>query len=157
MTIDLGTLYIRTLGRIRVEVENAANPDSLQQYQKAPEFYDNRYTYDNEQNTAIILPLYEKMLSIFTERYWLAEHTTKGLYDEFCKFVEIWRRYTSKIGLPGGVIEKIDLQKDILERLEADLTKHLDSLTSILAQKSDDASYHQEKQIKQTSLQNDSE
>lgn len=80
--------YVRTLGQIRVKIENVVNSISMQEYQRSPEFYDNRYKYDNKQHEEIILPVYEKMLAIFTEKYWLSEESTKNIIKSF---VNLWR------------------------------------------------------------------
>ena len=62
--------------------------------------------YDNNQLREELMPLYRKMLDIFTEKYWLADEDTRAYYQEFLEFVEIWERYLAE-SLPRGVIRKL--------------------------------------------------
>lgn len=62
--------------------------------------------YDNNQLREELIPLYRKMLDLFTEKYWLADEDTRAYYQEFLEFVEIWERYLAE-ALPGDVIRKL--------------------------------------------------
>lgn len=62
--------------------------------------------YDNNQLREELIPLYRKMLDIFTEKYWLADEDTRAYYQEFLEFVEIWERFLAE-ALPGEVIRKL--------------------------------------------------
>ena len=62
--------------------------------------------YDNNQLREELIPLYRKMLDLFTEKYWLADEDTRAYYQEFLEFVEIWERYLAE-ALPGGVLRKL--------------------------------------------------
>jgi len=62
--------------------------------------------YDNNQLREELMPLYRKILDLFTEKYWLADEDTRGYYQEFLEFVEIWERYLAE-ALPGDVIRKL--------------------------------------------------
>ncbi len=69
--------------------------------------YKNIIEYDNNQLREELLPLYRKMLDIFTDKYWLADEDTRSYYQEFLKFVEIWERHLAE-ALPGEVIVKLE-------------------------------------------------
>lgn len=62
--------------------------------------------YDNNQLREELMPLYRKMLDLFTEKYWLADEDTRAYYQDFLEFVEIWERYLAR-ALPGDVIQKL--------------------------------------------------
>lgn len=62
--------------------------------------------YDNNQLREELIPLYRKMLELFTEKYWLADEDTRGYYQGFLEFVEIWERYLAEV-LPGDIIRKL--------------------------------------------------
>lgn len=62
--------------------------------------------YDNQQLRDELIPLYRKMLDVFTEKYWLADEETRAFYQDFLEFVEIWERFLAE-SLPGDVISKL--------------------------------------------------
>ena len=62
--------------------------------------------YDNQQFREELMPLYRKMLDVFTEKYWLADADTRAYYQGFLEFVEIWERVLAE-ALPGEVIKKL--------------------------------------------------
>jgi hypothetical protein len=59
------------------------------------------FEYDNRQLTVELIPLYRKMLDVFTEHYWLADSDTRAYYQEFLEFVEVWERFLAE-SLPRG-------------------------------------------------------
>lgn len=63
--------------------------------------------YDNRQLREELMPLYRKILDLFTEKYWLADEDTRAYYQDFLEFVEIWERYLAE-ALPGEVIRKLE-------------------------------------------------
>ena len=62
--------------------------------------------YDNKQLREELMPLYRKILDLFTEKYWLADEKTRIYYQNFLAFVEIWERYLAE-ALPGEVLTKL--------------------------------------------------
>jgi hypothetical protein len=62
--------------------------------------------YDNNQLREELMPLYRKILDLFTDKYWLADEDTRAYYQSFLEFVEIWERYLAE-ALPGDVIRKL--------------------------------------------------
>lgn len=63
--------------------------------------------YDNKQLREELMPLYRKILDLFTEKYWLAEEDTRAYYQDFLEFVEVRERYLAE-ALPGEVIRKLE-------------------------------------------------
>ncbi len=79
------------------------------------------------------MPLYRKMLSVFTENYWLAEPETRKWYSEFCKFVELWERWLAE-KIPGDVIKQLDYDDEKkLQLFYEDLEKQTDQLRNKLS------------------------
>ena len=68
--------------------------------------YKSMIEYDNQQFREEFMPLYRKMLDVFTEKYWLADADTRAYYQGFLEFVEIWERFLAE-ALPGEVIKKL--------------------------------------------------
>ncbi len=108
---------IRTKSELREKVSGAADEawrescarDSevgvrTTQEQFAP--YREITEYDNRQFREELMPLYQNMLDIFTEKYWLADAETREYYGDFCKFVEVWERHLAN-SIPGEVIKKL--------------------------------------------------
>jgi len=58
-----------------------------------------------------LMPLYRKILDLFTDKYWLADEDTRAYYQDFLEFVEIWERYLAE-ALPGDVIRKLGHSED---------------------------------------------
>ena len=61
--------------------------------------------FHNQQVNEELFPLYQKMLDIFKENYFLAEESTKNYYKIFMEYVELWKRQTAKAA-PWALIEK---------------------------------------------------
>lgn len=82
--------------------------------------------YDNKQLREELMPLYRKMLDLFTEKYWLADEGTRAYYQEFLEFVEIWERYLAET-LPTDVLLKIEHSEEkvfpFYERVEQILSE----------------------------------
>jgi hypothetical protein len=87
--------------------------------------------YNNKQLREELLPLYDRMLQIFTEQYWLAEPATRAHYDELVRFVELWHRHFEK-SLPTPVLVQLKHSEGALAPLYENLTTTLDSLTARL-------------------------
>ena len=110
---------IRAKSEVRQKVSSAANeawkelcapyteakqPMHNHAEQYAP--YGKIIEYDNNQLREELMPLYRKILDVFTEKYWLADEDTRAYYQHFLEFVEIWERYLAR-ALPGEVIQKL--------------------------------------------------
>lgn len=83
--------------------------------------------YDNTQFTSEILPLYRKMLEIFTEKYWLAEEETRKYYEPFLEFIEIWERHLAE-SMPREVLVKMEHSESKLHEFYAHLEAKLTEL-----------------------------
>lgn len=118
---------ISAKSEVREKVSNAADEawkDLCSQYREAKQpMYDHEeqhapfgkiIDYDNKQLREELMPLYRKILDLFTEKYWLADEDTRAYYQDFLEFVEIWERYLAK-ALPDDVIRKLGhTEKNVL-------------------------------------------
>lgn len=110
----------------------ANSPRPMPNHDKEFEPYKKSIEYANKQLEQEILPLYNKMLSIFSEKYGLANSEIQKGYDEFCEFVEIWNRWITH-SIAVDTIEKLDHREkklfpfyDELEKQTNILRKHFD-------------------------------
>jgi hypothetical protein len=67
--------------------------------------------YHNKQFHEDLLPKYREMLSLFTERYHLANSETRAFYQEFLEFVEVWNMWVAK-SLPPDAPKKLDHREE---------------------------------------------
>lgn len=93
--------------------------------------YEKLLDYNNRQLTEEIIPLYRKMLEIFTDCMWLAEVSTVGHYPALVEFVEVWNRFLDK-SLPREVIDHIEHKEEKLKPFYDDLQKHFTELSQRL-------------------------
>ena len=90
--------------------------------------------YDNKQLREELIPLYDKMLSIFSENYCLAESETKSWYSELTRFVELWHRWLDE-SIPAEVINELDHKEDRLNPFYQDLESQIIKLQKELSGK----------------------
>jgi len=83
--------------------------------------------YDNQQFREELMPLYRKMLDVFTEKYWLADKDTRAYYQDFLEFVEIWERFLAE-ALPGEVIKKLGHTEENLRPFYEHMEQKLSAL-----------------------------
>jgi hypothetical protein len=121
---------IRTKSELRLKISNAANeawqellPDTHEQFEP----YKKIIEYDNNQFREELMPLYEKMLDLFTEKYWLADADTRTHYEVFLEFVEIWKRHLAE-AIPGEVITKLGHSEQKCHPFYDHLEKKISSL-----------------------------
>jgi hypothetical protein len=76
--------------------------------------------YNNIQLREEIVPLYRRMLQLFSENMWLAEPSTQEYYGELVEFVEIWNRHLKETLEPELVMS--------LNHSEADLKPFYEDL-----------------------------
>jgi len=134
---------IEAKSEVRLKISNAVNSA----WQKICASYGNRLMedheerfapfnkiieYDNEQVEAELIPKYQEMLAIFTEKYHLTEADTREFYGEFLEFVDIWSRWLSG-SLPGEVIQELGHSEGkvvpFYDHLEQKMQKLQDELT----------------------------
>lgn len=88
--------------------------------------------YDNKQLREVLMPMYERMLSIFTDNYWLAKPSTRTHYPELSRFVDLWQRWLQE-SIPSEVVRKMDHTESRLIPLYQDLEHQLEELKEEIA------------------------
>lgn len=135
---------IRSHSELRVELSNAANTAWHKICDAAPHpFLDSEnhfepfkklIEYDNIKFKKELLPLYDRMLQIFTENYWLAEESTRTYYAELCRYVDIWHRWLGET-LPREILLEIEHSEERLMPFYAELEKQMGDLRRTIANK----------------------
>jgi hypothetical protein len=93
---------LRALSSLRVEISKAGdaawkeicdqNPVPFLDHEKYFAPFKAVIEYDNSQLYEEILPVYDRMVKLFTDNYWLASKAVQEHYGELCRFVELWHR-----------------------------------------------------------------
>lgn len=117
---------IRAKSELREKISDAANAswhEICARYSEDQQIMHNEETlfapyksvieYDNQQFREELMPLYRKMLDVFTENYWLADADTRAYYQDFLEFVEIWERSLVE-ALPVDVMQKLGHTEETL-------------------------------------------
>lgn len=125
---------IRAKSKLRAEIDKIAISESKKTYYLEPEAYDSSIIYNNEQFTEEIMPLYEKMSLLFTEKYYLAESETLNWREELFIFIDIWNRSLKK-AIPRDVLSKLGHKEEKLEPFYIDLEKQMKKLRNELSGK----------------------
>jgi hypothetical protein len=132
---------ILAMSELRVAIYNASetkfkevymtNPNSSEENSKR---YDNSKDYDKKQFREELMPLYDKMVTIFTENYYMAESETKNYYNELIMFVEIWHRELSE-AIPREVVTELKHTEERLKPFYNDLDNQTNKLSKELSNK----------------------
>lgn len=72
--------------------------------------------YDNEQFRTVLLPLYEEMLRVFSEKFWLADADVQQQYARLVEYVELWKRLLAK-AIPPEVVVAMGVEEKKLRPL----------------------------------------
>jgi hypothetical protein len=88
--------------------------------------------YNNKELREEIIPLYDEMLSIFTEKYWLANPSTRKWFSELSAFVDLWHRWLDE-SIPADVVREIGHNEDQLKPFYEDLESYIDVLQKRLS------------------------
>lgn len=89
--------------------------------------------FNTEQFRTVLLPQYERMLSVFQDKYWLADATTRQHYQALLQYVELWKRFLAKT-IPDDVITTFDVRESQLQPFYENLEEQFDRLQRILQQ-----------------------
>lgn len=109
----------------------ARHPQPFEDHEKYFEPFKKSILYDNDQLRNELIPLYDRMASIFSENYWLAEPETRKWYSELSGFVDLWHRWLDGT-IPPEVIEKMNHTEARLKPLYENLDVSLEKLQKAL-------------------------
>ncbi len=135
---------VRALSNLRLEISKAGEvawqkicdnaPKPFLDHDKQFEPFKAIIDYDNSQLYDEILPAYDRMVSVFTENYWLADDDVRRYYGELRRFVELWHRFKAR-SLPYEVLKEIEHSEERLKPMYELLEKRLAELTAVVAHK----------------------
>ena len=93
--------------------------------------FDRIIQYNNSELRDEILPLYQEMLRIFTQRHGLAEPSTRAHFPALIGFSGLWRRQLTD-PLPSAVLRELPNPGPDLDKFHTDLVMTLDRLRASL-------------------------
>lgn len=136
---------IKAKSELRYEISRASDPAwrKICDEHRGKQFWDDEkrfepfkksIVHDNKQLREELIPLYDKMISIFTENYYLAELETKNWYSELSRFVELWHRWLDE-SIPVEVIKELDHTEERLKPFYEDLETQILKLQKELSGK----------------------
>ena len=109
---------IRTKSELRAKIQGLYDGDDERDFKA----FEATIDYHNKQLQEDLLPKYREMLTLFTNRYHLADADTRAYYPVFLEYVEIWN-----IGLAKAVSAEILRQLDHREEKAKPFYEHLES------------------------------
>jgi hypothetical protein len=112
----------------------AQHPHPFEDHEKYFEPFKKSILYNNNQLRNELIPLYDKMVTIFSENYWLADAETRKWYSELCGFVELWHRWLDE-SIPAEVIQEMNHTEERLKPLYQNLDICLENLKKTLVGK----------------------
>jgi hypothetical protein len=89
--------------------------------------------YHNKQFHEELMPKYREMLSLFTNKYHLADTDTRAFYSPFLEFVEIWNMWLAaslEPDVPGKLGHAEENVKPFYAHLEAKMQSLQDEIAS---------------------------
>lgn len=136
---------IRASSELRDELSSACGtawtricdeqPRPFLEHEKYFEPFKKQIEDENQRLKKDILPLYDKMVDIFTKNLWLAEDSTKDFYKPFCRYVELWHRFYDHAIPPSALGKEVTIdEKDVLPFYK-NLENNLNRLRHELSQK----------------------
>jgi len=115
---------IRAKSELRTRLHSVAGAQFPNIARTASEDEKEAYTsileYSEKQLKEELVPAYEQMVKLFTDRMYLAEASTRTHYKKLVDFVEIWKRFIAK-PFPSSVAYEIGHSEQALQPLYDDL------------------------------------
>ena len=127
---------IRAKSELRTRLHSIAGgqyPDIARDATEAErDSYTSILDYSEKQLKEELVPAYEQMEKVFTDKMSLAEPSTRAHYKKLVDFVEIWKRFIVK-PFPAAVVNEIGHTEAGLQPFYDDLEKHFTRLQTELA------------------------
>ena len=133
---------IQAKSQLRYEIDKASevawqkiceeHPKPFLDHEKYFEPFKKTIEYNNQQLRDEIIPLYDQMVSIFTDKYWLAIASTRRWYSELSAFIDLWYRWLDK-SLPSEVVKEMGHTEAQLKPFYEDLENQLEELQKQLS------------------------
>lgn len=134
----LGCLnQIEAKSAVRYEISKASDtawkkivdrhPKPFEDHEKYFEPFKKSIDYDNDQLRNELIPLYDKMIKIFSENLELALPETRKWYSKLTQFVELWHRWLDET-IPSEVLQEMEHTEERLKPLYKNLEASLENL-----------------------------
>lgn len=133
---------IRAKSELRYEISKASDPAwrkicaehprPFLDHEKYFEPFKKSIMYNNKQLREELIPLYDRMVSIFSENLWLANPSTRNWYFELSRFVDLWHRWLDE-SIPVEVIQELNHSEERLNPFYQELEDQISLLQSELS------------------------
>ena len=110
------------------------HPKPFEDHEKYFKPFKKSIDYDNDQLRNELIPLYDKMIKIFSENLELAFPETRKWYPELSRFVDLWHRWLDGT-IPSEVLQEMDHTEERLKSLYENLDASLENLKKELVGK----------------------
>ena len=117
-----------------VDTTLAASPNASEASRRLAETFkpfSAQIDYDNDQFRTSIFPLYQRMLQVFSQNYWLASGSTKRQFEALASYVDLWQRHLAQ-SLPPSIITQLQTSEAKLEPFYNDIASELSRLSDLV-------------------------
>ena len=136
--------HIRALSELRATISDVASTVYLsgerqaRPRQETASALNGLTQFDNEQMKGVLLPMYREIMTIFREKYWLADTEVQEHYGKLVEYVELWQRNFDKT-IPGDIVVEMRVEEKKLQVLYDALENRFRRLQRMLEQFNPDA------------------
>jgi hypothetical protein len=125
----LGDAWPRLFANARAQGDPSLLKETADKHWPA---FEKAQDYANHVQQHEIIPLYVKMVELFTDKMPFTEPSTRKHFGELVVFVEIWKRFYAD-ALPKETLSLLDHREDKVKPLYADVANQVENLTRQLS------------------------
>jgi hypothetical protein len=125
----LGEAWPRLFANARAQGDPSLLKETADKHWPA---FEKAQDYANHVQQHEIIPLYNKMVQLFTDKMPFTEPSTRQYFGELVEFVEIWNRFYAD-ALPKETLSLLDHREDKVKPLYADVAGQVENLTRQLS------------------------
>jgi hypothetical protein len=125
----LGEAWPRLFANARAQGDPSLLQETADKHWPA---FEKAQDYANHVQQHEIIPLYDKMIQLFTDKMPFTEPSTRQHFGELVEFVEIWKRFYAD-ALPEEMLSLLDHREDKVKPLYADVANQVENLTRQLS------------------------
>lgn len=125
----LGEAWPRLFANARAQGDPSLLKETADKHWPA---FEKAQDYANHVQQHEIIPLYNKMVQLFTDKMPFTEPSTRQYFGELVEFVEIWNRFYADV-LPKETLSLLDHREDKVKPLYADVAGQVENLTRQLS------------------------
>lgn len=125
----LGDAWPKLFANARAQGDPSLLKETADQHWPA---FEKAQDYTNHVQQHEIIPLYNKMVQLFTDKMPFIEPSTRKYFGELVEFVEIWNRFYAD-ALPKETLALLDHREDKVKPLYTDVANQVENLTKQLS------------------------